>query len=161
MSDDENIDDLPPFQWIFHFECFHFLKRVYVKEFCAYCIQTGESFTLHINTPASVLLDLDPMHVSTFALQTARHGFTLTDGDISTDDFHKTVVSRVDRYCSIYTCSKIVQKYFSDPSKYTYPLIHNIKMPPNLPIKLPDTVCPKNHSATHCAQRKVHELARF
>ena len=83
-----NDEDLPPFQWIFDIECFHYLSKVYIKEFCGYCIQTGESILYHVRTPANVLLTMDPMHVKVFAAQSLRHGITLSNGDMILEEFY-------------------------------------------------------------------------
>src|SRR5277367_4151359 len=52
-SDDEYNCDFN-IQWIFHFECFHYMKNVYIKEFSAYCIQTSDYFTCHIKCTQAI-----------------------------------------------------------------------------------------------------------
>ena len=84
-----NDDDLPPFQWIFDIECFHYLSTITVKEFCGYCIQTGESILYHVCTPATFVLNMGPTHVGVFALQSLRHGFSLSDGDMTAGLLYK------------------------------------------------------------------------
>jgi hypothetical protein len=161
-----NDDDLPPFQWIFHFECFHFLNKILIKEFCGYCIQTGESILYHVRTPANFLLEMDSVHVGVFAPQSLRHGFSLSDGDISLEEFYKKVNQKVAKDCTIFTSCRIVEKFFSRASKYSYPdviylgkyLPYNYK---RVMMPLPDKACNKKHSSVHCAQRIVHELAKF
>jgi hypothetical protein len=165
-SNAEVMSDDVPFQWIFEFECYSFLSKVYIKEFCAYCIQTGEYLVYYIKTPSSVLIDLDPLHVGVFALQRGRHGFSLNDGDITIDEFHQKIRRKISKDCLIYTTSRNVEKYFSKMSDYFYPDIVNLSslMPHNYKkrmVQLPHLACERNHSKTDCAKRKVHELARF
>ena len=106
-------DDDAPLQWIFHFECFHFLRHVFVKEFCGYCIQTGEHILYYVKSPASVALLVDPSHVSTFALQSSRHGFSLSDGDMDLEELYKRVTAKVSRECTIYATCKTVETFFT------------------------------------------------
>jgi len=164
--DDDGGDELPPFQWIFHFECLHFLSKVYPKEFCGYCIQTGESILYYIKTPGNILLDLAPAHVSAFASQTSRHGFVLSDGDLTIQEFREKVCKYVSKDCTIYASCQLVERYFSTPSKFSYPDIINLHdiLPCNykkILNMMPNKVCARNHSTTHCAQKTVNELVRF
>src|SRR5271155_2476670 len=161
-----NEDDDLPFQWIIHFEAFPFLSKTYIKEFGGYCIQPGESILYHVRTPANVIITMDPMHVAVFALQSLRHGFTITDGDLSLEEFYQKVSEKVAKDCTIYTICRYVEKFYTRPSKYSYPDV--VYLEPMLPanykrvmMPLPDKVCNKKHSEVHCAQRKVYELARF
>ena len=121
------MSDEPPLQWIFHFECFHFLAHVYIKEFCGYCIQTGQTILYYVQTPAHVLGWMDPIHVSTFAIQSKRHGFSLHDGDISITDLHKKLIAKVSKECTIFTTSRLVERYFTRNAKTAYPDVINLE----------------------------------
>src|SRR3981189_1371278 len=159
-------DDLPPFQWIFDIECFHYLSTITVKEFCGYCIQTGESILYHVCTPATFILNMGPAHVGVFALQSLRHGFSLSDGDMTLEDFYAKVNKKVAKDCTIYTTYRLALQFFTRQSKYSYPdIVFMEKMLPynykRVMVPLPDKACHKKHSVVHCAQRKVQELAKF
>src|SRR3981189_669510 len=161
-----NDEDLPPFQWIFDIECFHYLSKVYIKEFCGYCIQTGESILYHVRTPANIMITMDPMHVTVFAVQSHRHGFSISDGDMTLDEFYDKLNQKVAKDCTIYTTSRLAEQFFKRQSKHYYPevvylgnmLPHNYN---RVMIPLPDKACLKKHSEVHCAQRKAYELAKF
>ena len=167
MGYDDDDDDIPPFQWIFHVETFHYLSHIYIKEFCGYCIQTNQVILHHVKMPSSFATDLrdwDPLHMVTFAIQSKRHGFSLDDGDISVKDFANDLKSKVAKDCTIYTLSLGVQNYFT--KQFLYPKVINLRT--YLPLKykeimkqLPTKACFKNHSKIHCAQKKVCEVANF
>src|SRR3981189_1367227 len=107
-----NDEDLPPFQWIFDIECFHYLSKVYIKEFCGYCIQTGESILYHVRTPTNIMITMDPMHVTVFAVQSHRHGFSISDGDMTLDEFYDKLNQKVAKDCTIYTTSRLAEQFF-------------------------------------------------
>ena len=52
-----------------------------------------------MRTPANFLLEMDSVHVGVFALQSLRHGFSLSDGDISLEEFYKKVNQKVAKDC--------------------------------------------------------------
>src|SRR3977135_2091623 len=92
-----NDEDFPPFQWISHFECLHYMKKVYIKEFCGYCIQTGETMIFYVKTPSLALYLLDPLHVATFGIQSQRHGFHIGYGEISIGEFEALMLKKIAR----------------------------------------------------------------
>ena len=164
MSDYEDYD--VELQWIFDFECFEYLSKIFIKEFCAYCMQTREYILYYVKTPVTAVVDLHPIHVGTFAIQTYRHGFNLPDGDMDMNEFRRKLTNKVSRNSTIYTTNSKVQKFFQRYSEFHYPNIVNIsKLLPfkykQAMIPLTHMVCERNHSQTDCAKRKVHELARF
>src|SRR3981189_3844145 len=161
-----NDEDFPPFQLIFDIECFHYLSKVYIKEFCGYCIQTGESILYHVGTSANILLTVDPIHVKGYAVQSHRDGFSLSYGDMTVDEFYDKLNQKVAKDCTIYTTVKLAEQFFTRHSKHYYPEVVYLgnMLPLNynrVMIPLPDKACLKKHSEVHCAQRKVCELARF
>src|SRR3981189_2206024 len=107
-----------------------------------------------------------PTHVGVFALQSLRHGFSLSDGDMTLEDFYTKVNQTVAKDCTIYTTSSLPLQFFTRPPKYSYPdVVYLEKMLPynykRVMMPLPDKACHTKHSAVHCAQRKVYELAKF
>jgi hypothetical protein len=146
----------PPLQWIFHFECFHYMAKVYVKEFCGYCIQTGQSFLYHVKTPQSVILSLHPIHVSTFAIQSAKHGFTLEDGEINEQEFKEKVTSKVSEDCTILVMCRIVEDYLRKVLNYKE--VDNLRRMTSS-LKSAGKHCAKKHG--HCAQERVFAIAAF
>src|SRR3981189_3073728 len=107
-----------------------------------------------------------PTHVGVFALQSLRHGFSLSHGDMTLEDFYTKVNQKVAKDCTIYTTSRLALQFFTGMSKYSYPdVVHLEKMLPynykRVMMPLPDKACHKKHSAVHCAQRKIYELAKF
>jgi len=154
-----NDEDFPPFQWICHFECLHYMKKVYIKEFCGYCIQTGETMIFYVKTPSLALYLLDPLHVATFGIQSQRHGFHIGDGEISIGEFEALMLKKIAKDCTIYTTCLIVEKYFNN---LWYPDVINLtRFITNSIPKLPHEACSKKHSELHCARRKVLEIAQY
>src|SRR3977135_972859 len=101
------------FNRICHFECLHYMIKVYIKEFCGYCIQTGETMIFYVKTPPLALYLLDPLHVATFGIQSKRHGFHIGDGEISIEKFETGLQKKIAKDCTIYIICITVEKYFN------------------------------------------------
>src|SRR5277367_1830767 len=93
-SDDEYNSDFN-LQWIFHFECFHYMKNVYIKEFTAYSIQTSNYFTCHIKCPSAVKIDANEIEKAAFERQSRRLGFKWEDGTYDIPEFYDLLNKRV------------------------------------------------------------------
>ena len=158
MSSSSGDDDAEDFnlQWIFHFECLHFLRNIYIKEFTGYCIQSNDIFTLYIKSPPAVWHDIDLLEKETYKRQTARHGFKWDDGDIYIDDLYDFLSAKIPPERSqILVFDRMVMRHFEWRlrKKCGY---NDIVMMENIPIVDDDGLaCVKNHSKTHCAQMKV------
>ena len=112
-----------------------------------YCIQTGESILYHVCTPATLILNMDPTHVGVFALQSHRHGFFLSDGDMTLEDFYTKVNQKVAKDCTIYTTSRLALQFFTRLSKYSYPdVVYLEKM---LPYNYKRVMMPLPDKASH------------
>src|SRR5277367_1927883 len=111
-SDDEYNCDFKV-QWIFHFECFHYMKNVYIKEFTAYRIQTSDYFTCHVKCPLTVKIDADEIEKAAFERQSRRMGFKWEDGDYDIQEFHDLLNKRVSTLASqIFVFDRSVFRYF-------------------------------------------------
>ena len=156
-SSDSGVDfDL---QWLFNFECFHYLGHVYIKEFTAYCIQTGDYFTYYIRSPLGILTNASKFETTTYDMQRSKHGFNWLDGDMSISDFHNLLQLNIPNDGVEILCfSHKVYKYFDwDFRKnYTYSnvrLIRNIHPAEHHTIK-----CCKKHNTPHCAEMRLFQM---
>src|SRR5271163_2749265 len=146
-------------QWLFHFECFHYLGHVYIKEFTAYCIQTGDYFTYYIQSPLGILANASKFEAATYDMQRSKHGFNWLDGDMSISDFHERIQTNIPNDGVEILCfSHKVYKYFDwDFRKnYTYSnvrLIRNIHPAEHHMIK-----CCKKHNTSHCAEMRLFQM---
>src|SRR5271163_275346 len=157
-SSDSGVDfDL---QRLFNFECFRYLGYVYIKEFTAYCIQTGDYFTYYIQSPLGILANASKFEAATYDMQRSKHGFNWLDGDMSISDFHDRLQSNIPNDGVEILCfSHKVYKYFNwDFRKnYTYSnvrLIRNIHPAEHHMIK-----CCKKRSTSHCAEMRLFQMA--
>src|SRR5277367_3460708 len=132
-SDDEYNSDFNS-QCIFHFECFHYMKNVYIKEFTAYCIQTSDYFTYHVKCSPAVQIDADEIEKAVFERQSRRLGFKWEDGDYDLQEFHDLLNKCVPNIGSkIIVFDRTVFRYFDWNLRkpYTY---SNVKMMGNIPF---------------------------
>jgi hypothetical protein len=173
-SIESNDDRFTRFQWIFHIECYHFLSEVHIKEFCAYCIQTGDSFTMHVKAPHDALCNAGLEALSVYKYQTAKHRLLWCDGDVDLDQFKKYLNDRVQQKISdIFVISKLIKNYFKwSPTKtWGYKHITYLRSFPRLSLLAaqPNSFCTikvnnklaMRHSLDHCARRKAHEIAHY
>ena len=155
-SSDDDVDYTFDLQWIFHFECFHYLKNIFIKEFSAYCIQTNDIFTCYIKSPPALQCEADFIEKETYARQTKRHGFNWDDGDIYIEEFYDTLLKKIPpKHSQIFAFDRTVLRYFdwSLRKRHGY---NNISIMENIPIVDDASLaCVKNHSKTHCAQMKL------
>src|SRR5271167_3113684 len=149
-SSDSGVDfDL---QWIFSFECFHYLGHVYIKEFTAYCIQTGDYFTYYIRSPLGILANASKFETATYDMQRSKHGFNWLDGDMSISDFHDLLqVNIPNDGVEILCFSHKVYKYFDWDFKknYTYSNVRLIR-----------NIHPSQHHSIKCCKKHNTPTAR-
>jgi hypothetical protein len=160
-------------QWVFHVECNHYLSQIHIKEFCAYCIQTGESFTLHIKAPQDALFNATLEEMAVYKHQTAKHKLLWLDGDLTIFEFLAQLTECVQpKISDIFVASKLIKNYFQWSSTKTWGYKHIIYVDSIPKFCLlharPDTYCKTTgpmksvqHSKTHCARRKAHEIAHY
>src|SRR5277367_3260103 len=147
-SDDEYTSD-------FHFECFHYMKNVFIKEFTAYCIQTSDYFTCQVKCSPGVAIDIDEFAKGVFDRQSHRMGLKWEDGDYDRQEFHDLLHKCVPNIGSeIIVFDRTVFRYFDWNLRkpYTY---SNVKMMKNIPfVNIPVPGCGK-HCEVHCSERRV------
>ena len=154
-SDDEYNSDFN-IQWIFHFECFHYMKNVYIKEFTAFCIQTSDYFTCHVKCSPTVKIDADEIEKAVFERQSRRLGFKWEDGDYDPQEFHDLLNKCVPNIGSeIIVFDRTVFRYFDwnlcKPHTYS-----NVQMMENIPfLDIPVPGCEKQHCQSRCTERRV------
>src|SRR5271163_3838357 len=156
MSDSDCGVDTFDLQWLFNFECFHFMSNVYIKEFTAYCIQTGDFITYYIKSPIGILASVSNIEASTYATQSLRHWFVWMDGDMHLGEFHLLLPTIIPNdNVEILCFSRKIFKYFDFDFKkpYTYSMIYNIA-----PSRISISCCRKNHSQSHCAQSRLFQM---
>src|SRR5271163_2369495 len=161
MSDSDSTCSVDTFalQWIFNFESFHYMSNVYIKEFTAYCIQTGDYITYYIKSPLGILASASTIEASTYATQSLRHGFDWMEGDMHIGEFHLLLAQVIPNdNVEIFCFSRKVFKYFDFDYKkpYTY---SNMRMIRNIaPSNIATPCCSKNHSESHCAQKRLFQM---
>src|SRR5277367_608231 len=99
-SDDEYNSDFK-IQWIFHFECFHYMKNIFIKEFTAYCIPTSDYFTCHVKCSPAIAIDADEIAKHVFGRQSRRLGFKWEDGDYDRQEFHDLLHKYVQKILAV------------------------------------------------------------
>jgi hypothetical protein len=99
-------------EWLFHFESYHFLSKVYIKEFAALCIQTGECLHKFVSIPISYE---ETIPTELVLRQYTQHGLLWRFGDIEQDKFLTWLAKSVppNEFTSVYCCSKYVNEYFA------------------------------------------------
>jgi hypothetical protein len=134
----------------------HFLTKVHVREFCAYCIQTEESFTWHVKLKRTVYLQASKDEEMTYDLQAARLQMREEDGNMTEAEFRTGVQERISKTCDVFAKSPMVVKYFEDLG-YFVELLRCI--PKNLPRSIITRPCARAHRT--CAQKVVHGIALY
>src|SRR6266853_204729 len=149
-------------QWIIHFECYHFLKHVYIKEFTAYCIQTSDYFTRFIKSPPGILFEASQVEIDTYTHQLSKHNLAWDFGELFWIDFIKILKTYISCNSSaVFVLNKTVYNYFKWDSRksYTYKKLEPID---HLPNTITTSTCKINHSLRHCSENRVlNAIARL
>src|SRR6266566_871038 len=147
-------------QWIIHFQCFHYLGHVYIKEFSAFCIQTNDYFTYYVKSAPALLHKITQNKIDIYARQTLKHGFKWEDGNIYFDQLVDILAARIPKFTSkVYTFSRTVYNFFKwrDNKPYTYPFIYHIDKIPHQVSCNKISACGREHSHNHCAEKQLHK----
>src|SRR5277367_2825606 len=144
------------FSGFFHFECFYYIKNVYIKEFSAYCIQTSDYFTCHVKGPLAIKIDADDIAKAAFERQSRRLGFKWEDGGYEIQEFHDLLNKRVPNIGSeIFAFDRTVFRYFDWKLRIPYTYSNVSMMENNTFIDLQVTGCDKKHCEAHCSERRL------
>src|SRR6266566_472542 len=90
-------------QWIIHFQCFHYLRHVYIKEFSAFCIQTNDYFTYYVKSAPALLHEITQNETEIYERQILKHGFKWGDNKPYTYPF----IYHIDKISHQVFCNKI------------------------------------------------------